>query len=84
MDVHSLLMVLERLPTRLQCPECGTKAISIAWEVPTAPEPSQTSPAKLAARISRPQGGERRGLSTGWVSSYIFAFNACIANTRRM
>ncbi len=61
-DVHSLLMVLEwdfrleRLPTRLQCPECGTKAISIAWEVPTAPEPSPTSPAKLAIRLSRPSG----------------------------
>lgn len=65
LDVHTLLTTLEwdfplaRLPTRLQCPECGTKAILIAWEVSSGPEPSpggktQTrlrSTSKLALRV---------------------------------
>ncbi len=61
-DVHTLLMSLEwdfpleRLRSRLQCPECGTKAISIQWEVPAAPEPSPAPPVRMASVPTRSAG----------------------------
>lgn len=61
-DVYTLAMMLEwdfpleRLRTRLQCPECGTKSISIAWDVVKAPEPSPAAPAKVVPRLARVRG----------------------------
>lgn len=61
-DVHTLLMVLEwdfpleRLKTRLQCPECGTKAISIGWVVPVAPAPPSDARARHEIGPTKPVG----------------------------
>lgn len=61
-DVYTLAMTLEwdfpleRLKTRLQCPECETKAISIAWVVPEVPDPSPVAPAKAIPRVSPLRG----------------------------
>ncbi len=61
-DVYTLSMTLEwdfplsRLKTRLQCPECGTKAISLAWEVPSPTHPPADEPGRSVPRLARLTG----------------------------
>lgn len=49
---------LDRLKARMQCPGCGSKAISIDWEVPppeTPPEPVSAFPIPtLGETLHRP------------------------------
>ena len=55
---------LDRLKARMQCPGCGSKAISIDWEVPppeTPPEPVSAFPIPtLGETLHRPAKAVRK------------------------
>lgn len=46
---------IERLRTRLKCPECGTEMVSLYWRAPAVPDPP-AAPARAVPRLPRLPG----------------------------